>query len=93
MARGVYGLHAVYAFQFDCDCVHGLAFLMFSDLCCNPKQIECFYGAVIVAGCGVCVSFPEVVRVVLNFKNVHCVVSFLDLAVSVGENVAGGLLA
>ena len=42
MARGVNGLHAVYTFKFDCDCVHrGLSFLMFSDLCGNPKQIEC----------------------------------------------------
>ena len=48
-----------------------LAFLMVGDLCCNPKQIECFYGAVIVAGGGVCVGLPEVVRVVLNFEYCH----------------------
>lgn len=66
---------------------------MFSNLSGNPKQIDCFYGAVIFAGGGVGVGASEVVRVVLDVEYCHGVVSFLDLAVSVGENVAGGLLA
>jgi len=46
---------------------------MFSYLRGNPKQIECFYGAVILAGYGVGISLPKVVRVVLNVEYCHAV--------------------